>query len=112
MKKAEYNREIKIVLKGKSQDNNQCLRNSVIGTNYRVTRACNDRPVDNGFKLKVGRFRSHLRKKFFAVHRVRHWTLLPREAVDAPQEVRLLAPAPSSMARIACAPTIAQPEGS
>lgn len=56
MKKAEYNREIKIVLKGKSQDNNQCLRNSVIGKNYRVTRACNDRPVGNGFKLKVGRF--------------------------------------------------------
>lgn len=38
MKKAEYNREMNIVLKGKSQVNNQFLRNSVIDTNYRVTR--------------------------------------------------------------------------
>ena len=47
-------------------------------------RAGSDRMSTNGFKLEKGSFRVDIRKKFFTVGVVRHWSRLSSEVVDAP----------------------------
>jgi len=41
-------------------------------------------PSDNGHKVEHRKFRLNMRKNFFPLRLMEHWTRLPREVVESP----------------------------
>jgi len=63
----------------------QCLKGAYRKDEDRLfSRACCDGTRGNGLKLKGGRFRLEIRKKFFTMRVVKHWPRLPGKVTNAP----------------------------
>lgn len=51
---------------------------------FTVPLSCGDKTKGNVSKLKEGKYRSDIRQKSFTLRGMKHWEILPREAVEAP----------------------------
>ena len=74
LEKRRLQEDLIVALKGASKQEGQRL----------FTRVGSDRTRGNGHKLRQGRFRLDIRRKFFTQSVVKQWNRLPKEVVDAP----------------------------
>ena len=61
---------------------NNCLKGCCSKVGVGLSRVTSDGMKGNGLRLHHGRFRLDIRKNFFTESVVKHWSRLPREAVD------------------------------
>ena len=65
-------------------------------------RVDSDRTRGNGRKLRQGKFRLDIRRKFFTQRAVMHWDRLPKKVVDAPLLEAFKARRDVALSRLVC----------